>query len=141
MEDCIFCKIVRGEVPSHKIWEDDRVLAFLDIQPINRGHVLIIPKEHSQLISGVADEVLGNMMKSAKKIDEALRDSELNPQGVNLFLADGEVAGQEVPHAHLHIIPRFKEDGFGLVFPAGYKNKPSKEDLEIISQKIQKKLN
>lgn len=136
MENCIFCKIVKGEVPSHKVWEDDEALAFLDIQPINRGHVLIVPKKHSELISGVEDSVLGKMMKLAKKIDEALRDSDLKPAGVNLFLADGKVAGQEVPHVHLHIIPRFSKDGFGFVYPESYKNKPPKEELEAISEKI-----
>lgn len=141
MENCIFCKIVKGELPSHKLYEDDKLFAFLDIQPINKGHVLIIPKEHSALISGVEDEALGEMMKLAKKIDQAIRESDLKPAGVNLYLADGEVAGQEVPHAHLHIIPRFDQDGFGLVFPEGYKNKPTKEELEEISQKIMSHLN
>jgi histidine triad (HIT) family protein len=97
---------------------------------------LIIPKEHSVLISGIDDEALGSMMKLAKKIDQAIRESDSKVEGVNLFLADGAAAGQEVPHAHLHIIPRFKEDGFGLSFPEGYKNKPPKEELEEISEKI-----
>ena len=128
MEDCIFCKIIKGDVPCHKIWEDNEVLAFLDIQPINKGHVLVIPKEHSALISGVNEKVLGKMMKLAQKINQAVRESDLKPQGVNLYLADGEVAGQEVPHAHLHIIPRFDQDGFRLVFPEGYK----KEEMDAV---------
>jgi histidine triad (HIT) family protein len=141
MEDCIFCKIVKREVPSHKVWEDDDLLAFLDIQPINKGHVLIIPKQHSALISGVEDEVLGKMMTLAKKIDKALRESDIKAEDVNLHLADGKIAGQEVPHVHFHVIPRFKDDGFGFNFPMGYKNKPTQEELEEVSKKITLHLN
>lgn len=141
MDGCIFCKIVKGELPSVKVWEDAEVLAFLDIQPINKGHVLIIPKQHGALISEIDDNILCSMIKLAKKIGQALRDSELKPAGVNLFLADGKAAGQEVPHVHLHIIPRFDQDGFGLVFPESHKNKPPKEELEAISEKIRARLN
>lgn len=137
MKDCIFCKIIRGELPSSKIYEDDELLAFLDIQPVNKGHVLIIPKQHSVLISELNDDILGKMIVLSNKINQAIRNSDIKSEGINLFLADGEAAGQEVFHVHLHIIPRFSKDGFGFVFPDDYKNKPQREELDIISQKIQ----
>ena len=136
MEDCIFCKIIKGELPSSKIHEDDELLAFLDIQPVNKGHVLIIPKQHKELIADLDNKTLGNMITVANKINQAIRKSGIRSEGINLFLADGEVAGQEVFHVHLHVIPRFIADGFGLVFPADYKNKPQRDELDIISKEI-----
>lgn len=140
MEDCIFCKIIKGELPSSKIYEDDELLAFLDIQPVNKGHVLIIPKQHKAFISELDNKMLGDMITLANKINQAIRESDIKSEGINLFLADGEAAGQEVFHAHLHVIPRFSKDGFGFIFPEDYKNKPQREELDIISQKIQSHL-
>ena len=140
MEDCVFCKIIKGVLPISKIYEDDELLAFLDIQPVNKGHVLIIPKQHKELIAELEDKTLGNMIALANKINQAIRKSDIKSEGINLFLADGEAAGQEVFHVHLHVIPRFSKDGFGFVFPEDYKNKPQREDLNIISQKIQSHL-
>lgn len=137
MDNCIFCEIIKGGLPSSKVYEDDTLLAFMDIQPVNKGHVLIIPKQHTELITDLEDTILERMMVLAKKVDQALRKSDIQPEGVNLFLADGEAAGQEIFHAHLHVFPRFKKDGFGFTFPSNYTNKPSRDELEIISQKIQ----
>ena len=141
MTDCIFCKIINGELPSSKIYEDDKLLAFLDIQPINKGHVLIIPKQHKVLIAELDNKILGDMISLANKINQAIRQSDIKSEGINLFLADGEAAGQEVFHVHLHIIPRFQKDGFGFIFPENYKNKPPREELDLISQKIKSYLN
>jgi len=108
MEECIFCKIVKGEVPSSKIYEDDLVIAFMDIKPVNPGHALVVSKEHQKYISDLDDKSTARLISVAGKINKALRKSEIRCEDVNYFLADGEVAGQEVAHAHLHIIPRFK---------------------------------
>lgn len=140
MEDCLFCKIIKGELPSSKVFEDDELLAFLDIQPINSGHVLIIPKQHHALMSELPEKTLGSMMALANTINRAIRKSAIRPEGINLFLADGAAAGQEVFHVHLHLIPRFSGDGFDFVFPEGYKNKPSREELDLISKKIKSHL-
>jgi len=137
MEDCVFCKIIKGELPSSKIYEDDELLAFMDIQPINKGHVLVIPKQHKELITELDNDIIGNMIVLATKINRAIRQSDITSEGINLSLADGEAAGQEVLHAHLHIIPRFRGDGFSFVFPKGYENKPERNELDIISKKIQ----
>lgn len=136
MNNCIFCKIIKGELPSNKLYEDDYILAFMDIQPVNPGHLLIIPKKHAELIIDVEDEVITKMNLLAKKVNIALRKSGLKAEGVNFFLADGEAAGQEVFHVHLHLFPRFKDDGFGFKFPADYNDRPSFEELKANAEKI-----
>lgn len=139
-QDCIFCKIVKGEIPCAKIYENKNLLVFMDIQPINKGHLLIIPKEHNELITNLKDNILEEMIKIARKLDISLRNIKIKCEGVNLFLADGESAGQEVFHVHLHVIPRFKDDGFGFRFPKNYKNKPTQEELNKIAEEIKKEI-
>lgn len=111
MKDCIFCKIVAGEIPSTKIYEDDLVVAFMDIAPINFGHTLVIPKEHHNGSSTIPEDVAGRMFKVGSRIGVAVKRA-LDYDGFNLHLADGTCAGQVVMHAHLHIVPRGAEDGF-----------------------------
>ncbi len=111
MENCIFCKIIAGEIPSAKVYEDELVYAFLDISPINKGHVLVIPKEHHESVAAVDEATAGRMMKIGSRIGIALK-RELEADAYNLHLADGTAAGQVVMHAHLHIVPRWIEDGF-----------------------------
>jgi histidine triad (HIT) family protein len=138
MDDCIFCKIIKKEVPATVVFETEKVLAFMDIKPINPGHVLVIPKIHSEFISGVSEEDLQEMMLIGGRINSALRKSGIKCTGVNLFLADGVDAGQEVPHVHLHVIPRFEKDGFGFKFPLGYETMPERSELVELSEKIKK---
>lgn len=99
MENCIFCKIVAGEIPSYKIYEDARVFALLDIHPINPGHVLVIPKEHTPDFYNVGDESYAALMAAVKKIG-ALVQEKMQPKKVGLM-----VAGWDVPHAHVHVVP------------------------------------
>jgi len=137
MADCVFCKIVSGEYTSSKIYEDDSMLAFMDIQPVNKGHLLIIPKKHVELITDLDDETSAKMIKLANSINKALRKSGVKLEGVNYFLADGEAAGQEVFHTHLHLIPRFNDDGFGFIFPEGYRIiLPERDELNTIADSI-----
>ena len=137
MTDCVFCKIVEGVFDSVKIYEDDLLLSFMDIQPVNKGHILIIPKKHVELAADLDESTAGEMFKLANKINKALRKSGIRTEGINYFLADGEAAGQEVFHTHLHIIPRFKDDGFGLKFPEGYRKiLPGREELKSLSEQI-----
>jgi histidine triad (HIT) family protein len=108
---CIFCKLVAGVSPCDQLYEDDLVLAFLDIAPINPGHTLVIPKDHHHSITTVPEAVLGRMMSVANRLGPALvRVTE--GDGFNYHLANGDAAGQTVNHAHLHVIPRFGTDGF-----------------------------
>ena len=111
MENCIFCKIIAGKIPSTKIYEDDLIMAFLDIAPINPGHILIIPKEHHTGSSTIPEDVAGRMFRVGSRIGVALKRA-LDYDGFNLHLADGTCAGQVVMHAHLHVVPRGAEDGF-----------------------------
>jgi histidine triad (HIT) family protein len=137
MADCVFCKIISGEYTSSRIYEDETVLAFMDIQPVNEGHILIIPKAHVELITDLDDETSAKIFVIAGKINKALRRSDLRLEGINYFLADGEAAGQEVPHAHLHIFPRFEGDGFGLKFNENYRKVlPTRSELDEIAEKI-----
>ena len=112
MDNCIFCRIIKGDIPGTVIYEDDMVFAFLDIGPINFGHTLVIPKEHYASISAVPEEVCGRMMHVGARIGVALKRSCDNYEGFNLHLADGTCAGQVVGHAHLHVVPRGVDDNF-----------------------------
>lgn len=133
---CIFCKIVEAEIPAKVVYEDEFILAFLDIKPINLGHTLVIPKNHCESISDVSEEVLTKMGRAAKKIAAALRESLSSKcEGITLHLADGKAAGQEVPHIHLHIIPRYNGDNFGLKFPPHY-GKITSEEIDSIHRKL-----
>lgn len=109
VKDCVFCKIIRGEIPCTKVYEDDLVLAFLDIAPFNYGHVVIIPKEHHNSITTIPEDISARMIAVAPKIGVAqLRG--LKAEGFNLMLNNGSAAGQTVWHCHLHVIPRFTDD-------------------------------
>lgn len=108
--DCIFCRIVAGEVPCTKVHETDRILAFMDIGPIVKGHTLVIPKEHFENITETPAELLGDMAAEIKRV-AAAQLSGLSADGINVTQANGAVAGQVVPHIHFHVIPRFEDDG------------------------------
>ena len=111
MKDCIFCKIIRGEIPSVKIYEDDLVYAFMDIAPINFGHTLVIPKEHHTSSATIPETTCGRMFHVGSRIGVALKRA-LDADAFNLHLADGTCAGQVVMHAHLHVVPRSTDDSF-----------------------------
>ena len=115
-DNCIFCRIIRGEIPAAKIYEDGKVYAFLDIAPFNFGHALVIPKVHCQSFTIVPEEYLSAMMAAAKRIAPAVMHATGAP-AFNLLLNNGSIAGQEVPHTHLHIIPRFVDDAVLLSAP------------------------
>ena len=111
--DCVFCKIVAGEVPSFKLFEDETTLAFMDINPANEGHALVIPKEHAPDLYAVSDEALARTSVTAKRVAAALART-LNPDGVNLVQSTGAAAGQSVMHFHVHVLPRVKDDGLAM---------------------------
>ena len=109
MEECIFCKIVEGKIPAAKVYEDSKVISFLDIMPANKGHCLVVPKIHAQNLMEMNDEDLSATIKAAKKIASALSLSFGNGS-FNIVMNNGKEAGQVVNHAHIHIIPRFQKD-------------------------------
>lgn len=110
MTDCIFCKIVAGEIPADKIYEDQNVMAFMDIRPVSKGHVLVVPKNHSQDILEVNETDLHNTIVAARRISEAVVKATA-ADGFTISTNRGEVAGQTVFHLHFHIIPRYRKDG------------------------------
>ena len=136
MSDCIFCKIIKGELPCSKIYDDECVIAIMDIQPVNQGHVLIIPKQHFELITELDEELAAHIMIVANTVNAAIRKSSLKSEAINYFLADGKAAGQDVFHVHLHVIPRCKRDGFGLKFSKKYFQLPYRIVLDEAAEII-----
>lgn len=136
MSDCVFCEIVAGRVPASIVFRDERCCAFMDIQPVNPGHVLIVPVEHVVSIDDLDEGIGGHLFTVAQRISRALRRSGVRCEGVNLFLADGEAAGQEVFHVHLHLFPRFRNDGFGLRLGPDYGILPTRSDLDEVAEAI-----
>lgn len=112
-EDCIFCKIVAGEIPCFKLYEDEHTLAFMDINPANRGHALVIPKAHTPNLLESPDETLAVTVATARKVARAVQMT-VNPDGLNLVQANGPGAAQSVFHLHMHVIPRFTGDNLML---------------------------
>lgn len=111
--DCIFCKIIAGEIPSFKIYEDEQTFAFMDINPANDGHALVIPREHAADLHAVSESALAATATTAKKIAAAI-DKTLHPDGLNLVQANGPAAAQSVMHFHMHVLPRRDADDLRL---------------------------
>ena len=111
--DCIFCKIIKGDIPSYTIYQDDKTLALLDINPNSVGHALVIPKKHVKTIVEMQDEDVEAVFKTVKKVVKGI-DAALTPDGLNLVVNQGEVAGQIVQHFHCHVIPRTAGDGIEI---------------------------
>lgn len=133
--DCIFCKILKGEVPCDKIYENKQVCAFLDILPVNPGHTLVIPKKHYENIEALPEEVLCEMAKVVKKVGQAMIKG-LDVKGYNLALNNRTVAGQVVPHVHFHVIPRVKGDGLRL-WP---QRKYQEQEAQAVAEKLIKNI-
>lgn len=130
MTECIFCKLINGEIPSAKIYEDDHVFAFMDIMPLTKGHVLVIPKEHKESIYDLSEDQASNLFKVVPHLANVLKES-YHPAGMNILNNNGAPAGQSVFHFHLHLIPRYDEtDGF----KATWRTKEKEYTTERIQQ-------
>jgi histidine triad (HIT) family protein len=112
-DDCIFCKIVAGQIPCIKVYEDDNILSFMDISPLNKGHLLVIPKEHFETIAEVEPASYGNLYTAIAKLSKAVYAS-LKPDGINIMQLNGRAANQVVPHVHVHLVPRRADDGLTI---------------------------
>lgn len=112
MTDCIFCKIINGEIDSYKIYEDENALAFLDINPHAKGHTIVIPKFHAEVLFEIDDEDFKELSIAIKRTMERI-DSVLHPEGYNIGWNHGKIGGQVVPHLHIHIMPRYSGDRGG----------------------------
>lgn len=131
-DDCIFCKIVNGEIPSKSIYEDDDFRVILDLQPATKGHALILSKEHADNLYQLSDDVAAKVMVLAKKLATGMTEK-LGCDGFNLVQNNGETAGQTVMHFHLHLIPRYQQDGQNINWTPG---RMSAEELEAVKKEI-----
>jgi len=127
-EDCIFCKIIEGEVPSHKAYEDENVYAFLDAEPVSKGHTLVIPKKHVETVHEA--EEMSYMWEAIVKVANSVK-SAFEPEGLNITQNNGAVAGQEVFHMHFHITPRYTGEEVELSY-----NRSELENGEELAEKI-----
>ncbi|MBN1401369.1 MAG: HIT family protein [Anaerolineae bacterium] len=140
MRACTFCRIVAGELEASVVYRDEHCWAFMDIQPVNSGHALVIPTAHVTRLADLDPENGAQLFRVSQRIAAALLRGAVRCEGVNLFLADGEVAGQDVSHVHLHVIPRFAGDGFGLRLPQHYGLVPPREELDRVARAIRGRL-
>jgi histidine triad (HIT) family protein len=129
--DCVFCEIVAGTAPASVVFDDGDLLAFLTIGPVTPGHLLVIPKRHAPYLADLDEATGARMFTVAMRLAQALRNSGLRCEGVNLFLADGEAAFQEVFHTHLHVFPRFAGDTFRI--SADWSHAPPRAELDRVA--------
>jgi len=132
MSDCVFCKIVAGQIPSTRVYEDEHVLAFMDIGQVNPGHVLVAVKKHADNLYALDDAQAAAVARAGLQVARAIRDA-FKPEGLSVYQANGKAAGQTVFHYHIHLLPRHAGDGMELTWPV--KN-PPREKLEDYAAKI-----
>ena len=136
MTDCVFCKIVAGQIPSTRVFEDEHTVAFMDIGQVNPGHVLVTVKKHADNLYALDDAQAAAVARSCTRVARAIRDA-FSPEGLSVYQANGKAAGQTVFHYHVHLLPRHAGDGMELTWPV--KN-PPRELLEDYAEKIRKQL-
>lgn len=133
-EGCTFCEIADGEAPASLVYQDEKVLAFRDAYPVNRGHTLVIPKQHAASLADLDPEIGAKVFQLAMGVASAIRKTDIRCEGVNLILADGKAAGQDIFHIHLHIIPRYRADNFSMSSLS--RSMPSREELGSVGRQI-----
>ena len=136
MSDCVFCRIVAGQIPSTRVYEDELTVAFMDIGQVNPGHVLVAVKPHAESLYALDDAQAAAVQRAAARVARAIRDA-FSPQGLSVYQANGKAAGQTVFHYHVHLVPRYEGDGMALSWPV--KN-PPREKLEEHAARIRGKL-
>jgi histidine triad (HIT) family protein len=135
-EECPFCLIISEKIKTFKIYEDNKVVVILDINPASIGHMLVIPRKHYSLFSQISDQDLAHIFITISRLTQLVKKS-LNSEGVNLFIAEGEIAGQRVDHCLIHIIPRFKDDGLNFTWQP---KKMKEEDLAQLQSLLLKNI-
>jgi histidine triad (HIT) family protein len=139
-QDCVFCDIISDKKPASIVYSDEKVIAFMVIRPVNPGHLIVIPKTHAPGLSELDEETGAHMFKIALRIAKALKKSGIQCEGINLFLSDGQAANQEIFHVHLHVVPRFTGDGFGIKYGPNNFLEPPREELDKIATMIRNAL-
>ncbi|MBF6630493.1 MAG: HIT domain-containing protein [Comamonas sp.] len=133
---CIFCKIVAGDIPAAKVYEDDLTVAFMDIGQVNPGHVLVASKRHAVTVINLTPEEAAAVMQTAQRVAAAAQRA-FDPDGITLFQANGEAGGQTVFHFHMHVLPRHENDGVALAWP---RKEPAVHLLQGYAQQLQQAL-
>ena len=139
-DGCVFCEILAGRQPASIVARGDRSCAFMDIFPVNAGHVLVIPTCHAAFLSELDPEAGADLFRVGQRLAAAIRRTDIRCEGVNLLLADGEAAGQEIFHVHLHVIPRYRGDGSGFRFGGRGVTPPTRSVLDGIAEKLRTSL-
>ncbi len=139
MAGCAFCDILRGSAPASIVYEDDDIVAFMDLYPVHGGHTLVIPREHFDDLEGCPGNLAGRLFEVSARLGSAIVDA-VGAAGFNVWTANGSAAGQEVFHLHLHVLPRFEDDTFGLRFPKGYPQAAGREELDRMAELISSRL-
>ncbi len=135
--DCVFCKIVGGELPCYSVYNDMFAIAFLDIAPITKGHTLVLPRVHVKSLSELKKDEAAGLIFAVQRVSSGIMES-VYPEGLNIFINQGEVAGQVVPHLHVHVVPRTTGDGLKFVTP---RFEMSESDFKKLAKKITKAIN
>ena len=136
-DNCLFCKIAQKKEFAAILYEDDDVMAFMDIRPVNEGHTLIIPKKHAKYVNELSEEDFLKVFPIGYRISNRIKEVYPEITDFNFLIADGECAGQEIPHVHLHVIPRKRKDGFGFKLPLGFlKRLISEEERTRVKNKL-----
>lgn len=133
--DCLFCKLINGDLPSYKIYEDEHTFAFLDIHPINRGHTLVVPKEHHENIFDASMETFAHVMRTVYMLAPKVKQS-VGAEGINIGINNDKAAGQIVYHLHVHIIPRWSDDGHAQWHGNPYQDGEIANMRDIIGQEF-----
>ena len=136
MTDCVFCRIVAGQIPSTRVFEDEHTLAFMDLGHVNPGHVLVTVKKHAENLYALNEEQAAAIARACVKVSNAIQNA-FKPEGLSVYQANGQAAGQTVFHYHVHLLPRHAGDGMEIIWPV--KN-PPREKLEEYAAKIRTKL-
>ncbi|MBE0431256.1 MAG: HIT family protein [Dehalococcoidia bacterium] len=139
MSECVFCQIVTGDSPASTFYEDEIALGFMTIGPVTRGHALIIPRRHAAYLADLDEETGRHLWTITQRTAAAIRNSGVRCEGVNIFLADGQAAFQEIFHVHIHVFPRYAGDQFRVVADWGVK--PSREELNGVAEQIRSAYN
>lgn len=135
-DDCIFCKIAAGEIPSRTIYEDEDFRVILDIAPASKGHAIILPKNHADNLYELSDEDASKIFVVAKKVARAMKEA-FHCEGLNILQNNGELAGQTVFHLHIHVLPRYADDNLQFLWTHG---QPTDEELDSLAESIRKEI-
>lgn len=135
MEDCVFCGILGGQLPASFVYEDESAVALLDLHPIHAGHTLVVPREHHADAASCPRRLAGHLFGVSTVLGPAIVRA-TDAHGFNVWTANGKAAGQDIFHLHLHILPRYREDSFGLRFPKSYPNEARRSDLDQMADRI-----